>query len=226
MAATMASKIWTWTIFAAFITLADKTGSEAPANRTAYEVEFAVSQYNNISEDQGTLCLHLKTNSTKTYGQKNETKCALSTETYEVSSNKRHYNITLLVDKFKKHKRCQNITLMLNISKTDDIMYEKSETFHVTLALNKKKKSILIGPNNTTLIMIQDNDVIEVQFKTNYTAILEDTGHIQITLIFNTTIQQGVTPVEISVVCTNANRDEDFNFTEQGTVLMSSIICT
>ena len=123
--------------------------------------------------------------------------------TYNVSSDMKHYNITLL--RTLKQLKCHNVTLMLNILESDDKIYEKSEVFCIKLL--EKKDKLMLGPNKTALVTIQDDDVVEVYLETNRTLyVLEGDEHIQLTLMFNTTIQEGVTPVSISIVHSSAKR--------------------
>ena len=123
--------------------------------------------------------------------------------TYNVSSDMKHYNITLLRT-FQKFN-CHNVTLMLNILESDDKIYEKSEVFCITLL--EKKDKLMLGLNYSAMVTIQDDDVVEVYLETNRTLyVLEGDEHIQLTLMFNTTIQEWVTPVEISIVHSSAKR--------------------
>lgn len=187
------------------VLLATNNSGDDELSFLPYQMGFAMSHYH-ASEAQGKLTLSLKTNSTSTANK--TTGCNIRNET--ISMDMQHYQVTL--EKWKKYRKCKNVTLIINI--TDDQMYEYNEKFNVTLISGIEQK-ISIGPISAAVITVEDDDVIEVYFVTDdiHHVVSEGNGSYLLPLIFNSTVQEGGTAVEISVVCGSANCREDLNCT-------------
>jgi hypothetical protein len=187
----MKSTVWKWITLVALLTFYSESvqNADGSSRRRAYEVEFATSQYN-VTEDQGTLILYLKANTT-TKNVKPEEKnrsCQIKRDKYTVSQDfmKNNYNISLKrlsTISSMKLRKCNNFSVEINI--TDDNMHEKYETFNVTLTTRDESR-ILIGLNSTAVITSEDDDGISLGFNSTNATITEGNG-ILLILVANAT---------------------------------------